>query len=139
MSDAGAPSNARLAGIAGLAMLVVTALALGGVLAYDRSIGGELATWRIEYAGGGSGEFRSPEGSTLQTLLIATLWIHVTAPLSSLLLLAGIAADRRPVMRAVYAIAVVAAIALFVVILQQSLMRPAFGITPSGFPRPDGV
>lgn len=122
--------NARLAGYLGWALLAMSAIAVAAVVAFNRAHGDLLGAWRVEYAGGGSAEWRSEQGKQLQTLLIATLWTHVAAPLSALLLLAGVAGAESVRAKAAHAAGVAAALALFTVLVWMSLLKPAFEIAP---------
>lgn len=122
--------NARLAGYLGWALLAATAIAIGAVVAFNRAHGDLLGAWRLEYAGGGSAAWRTEEGKQLQTLLIATLWTHLAAPLSALLLLAGVAGAETVRARAAHAAGVAAALALFTALVWMSLLKPAFEIAP---------
>lgn len=122
--------NARLAAYLGWALLGVSAIAVAAVIAFNRAHGDLLGAWRLEYAGGGSAQWRSEEGKQLQTLLIATLWTHLAAPLAALLLLAGAAGAESVRARAIHAAGVAAALALFTVLVWMSLLKPAFEIAP---------
>lgn len=120
---------ARFAGWVGWVLLAATGAALVSIETLNRAHGDLLTSWRLEYAGGGSGEWRSPEGKQLQQLLVATLWAHIAAPLAALLLLAGAGASegRR---RAIALAGAALALAIFVRLLSLGLLRAAFEIPP---------
>ncbi len=85
---------ARVAGWFGWALLGITLVAWIAKIWMLEHYADVIAAHLLEYAGGGSLKWRTPEGKELEAIAGALTFAYLTAPVAAVLLLADVAGSR---------------------------------------------